>query len=438
MLRQVVHKLAVGGALGLLALLAAAQEVKRVPPEAASITLPDLSVIGQPHGLAVHGDVLYVGASTGVAAVDAAGKLLWTSKLPPLNTRHVDADAEHVAWSGAEVVGITDGTGATAALMWGNPSRAIEVARAEAGLLTAQGQPVWSVKFDEPSALSRPALGRQAVVVLGAKSARLLKRGDGGTVGDDVVMWTNWLGISGNHVTRVAVTPAVWLGDEWIAGHQNWYKRVDAKGEEIVSARVNPGVTAGPMACKDAVYIGEAGYPQGTIFTGKKTRVSQIDAKGNAVWRANLDDELGGVASLACGDDAVYAATNSIVIAVSPAGQQRWEAKSERDVGQLFPGTHRGVVRVRDVLNKPGPAVARAATAGRQMVLAGPYLYITTRVRPDIQATEDLITLLDAQTGAFVEAVEVKSTVIDMIPFGPNLAVVTGHGLKLMALKKAS
>lgn len=411
-----------------------AAEVKRVPPSPASMALPDLSAIGQPHSVVVRNGVLYVGAREGLAAVDRGGQVLWTLKLPPMSTRQVEADAEHVAWSGAEVLGLVDGTGVTAALMWNDPSRKIEVARAAAGLVTLQGTPVWSVPIEEPSALSVPTLSPQAVMVVGAKNARLLKRSDGSTL-QDVVMWTNWLGISGNHVTRVAVTPAVWQGEQFVVGHQNWFKKVDNKGEEQLSARNNFGVTGGPIVCKDQVYVGQAAYPIGNIFTGKKAHLAQIGAKGETTWRANLDDELGGVASLACGDELIYAATNSIVIAVSPAGKEVWEAHSERGVGQLFPGTHRGVVRVRDFFNNAGPAVARAATAGRQMLLAGPWLYITTRAKPDASHPEDLITLLDAKTGAFAEAIEIKSSVIDMVPFGPDLVVVTGKGLQLMALK---
>lgn len=413
---------------------AQADEPKRVAPAKPSITLPDLSAIGQPHSVAVRNDTLYVGAQAGLAAVDRSGKLLWTVKLPPMNTRQVDADSEHVAWSGAEVVGLVDGSGVTAALMWNDPSRKIEVARAAAGLVTVQGAPVWDVPFEEPSALSAPTLGPQAVMVVGAKNARLLKRSDGSTI-QDIVMWTNWLGISANHVTRVAVTPAVWQGGQFVTGHQNWFKKVDAQGEEQLSARNNFGVTGGPVICKDQVYVGQSAYPMGNIFTGKKAHLAQLGPKGETTWRANLDDELGGVASLACGNELVYAATNSIVIAVNPAGKEVWEAHSERGVGQLFPGTHRGVVRVRDIFNNPGPAVARAATAGRQMLVVGPWLYITTRAKPEPSHTEDRITLLDAKTGALVEAIEINSTVIDMAAFGPDLAVVTGKGLQLMALK---
>jgi hypothetical protein len=70
------------------------------------------------------------------------------------------------------------------------------------------------------------------------------------------------------------------------------------------------------------------------------------------------------------------------------------------------------------------------------MLVAGPYLYITTRVAPDVKATEDLVTVLDAKSGAFVEAYEVGTSVIDMIVFGKDLALATGDGLKLVALRQ--
>lgn len=418
---------------------AQAQDIKRAPPVPAAVTVPDLSAIGLPHGLVVRNDTLYVGASEGLAAIDATGKLLWTLKLPAASVRHVDADAEHVAHSSADVAGLTAGSGATAALMWGDPSRKVEVSRADVGLATVKGEPVWSLKVDEPSVLSKPALGKTTLVVVGDKTARLLERKDGKLVAD-VSMFTNWLGISGNHATRVAVTPALWVDDTFFAAHQNWFKKVDAKGEELVATKRvrssdNAGLTAGPVRCKDLLVIGEAAYPIGNIFTGKKARVNAVNLKGEPVWSATMDDEVGGVGSVACNDQMVVAAVNALVVAFDYSGKLLWEASNNR-AGRLFPGTHRGVVRVRDVFGNAGPSVARSVVAGQQMLLEGPFLYITTRAKPDLSNTEDLVTVIEAKTGNFVEALEFGVPIIDMVVFGPQLAVSTAQGLKLVALSK--
>jgi len=119
-------------------------------------------------------------------------------------------DAEHVAYTSYAVKGLERGTGVTAALMWGSPSDRLEVESADAGLVTSQGKAVWSTKFDEPSALSPPSLGKTAVAVVTAKTVRLLDRDTGSKIGD-VSMFTNYLGISANHVSRVNVTrPRHW------------------------------------------------------------------------------------------------------------------------------------------------------------------------------------------------------------------------------------
>ena len=77
----------------------------------------------------------------------------------------------------------------------------------------------------------------------------------------------------------------------------------------------------------------------------------------------------------------------------------------------------------------------RSVTAGQQMLVAGPHLYITTRAAPDTKSTEDVISVLDTKTGALVAAYEVKTSVIDMAVFGKDLVLATGDGLKLIARK---
>lgn len=419
---------------GLLATVPAfGEDVKRIPPPAASLAAPDLAEIGRAHSLAVRNDTLYVGATGGLAAIDATGKPKWTLQLPTVSSRHVEADAEHVAYASYDVVGLVAGGGAAAVLTWGDNARKLEFASADAGLVSLQGAPVWSVKLEEPSGLSVPTLGKSAVAIVGAKSMRLLDRAKGTRIAD-VGLFTNWLGVAEGNVTRVAATPALLIGDEFVAAHQSWIKRVDAKGEELLSVRAKVQHTAGPMSCKGVLVVGESAYPQGNIFTGKKARFWAVGPKGEEVWKATIDDELGGIGSLACNDELIFAASNAIVVAVDGAGKQVWEATNDRS-GRLFPGTYRGVVRVRDIFNNAGPAVARSVTAGRQMVVAGPYLYITTRATPDVKTTEDVITVLDAKSGAIVEAYEVKTSVIDMAVFGKDLVLATGDGLKLIGLK---
>jgi len=412
---------------------AIAQDGKRIAPPPASVEAPDLSEVGRAHSLAVRKDILYVGATGGLAAIDATGKLLWTVKLPGVSSRHVDADDGSVAYTSYDIVGLVAGGGAAAVLTWGDPARKLEVASADAGLVSLKGEPVWNVRFEEPSALSVPTLGKTAITVGAARSTRVLDRASGAKIAD-VKMFTNWLGVADGNATRIAATPALLVGDEFATVHQNWFKKINARGDETFSSSVKTQHTAGPLACNGSIVVGEGAYPMGNVFTGKKARFWAVDASGKQVWNNTMDDEVGGVGSLACNDQLIFAATNVIVVAVDPAGKKVWEASNDR-AGRLFPGTYRGVLRVRDIFNNAGPAVARSVTAGRQMVVAGPYLYITTRATPDVKATEDVITVLDAGTGAFVEAYEVRTSVIDMTVFGKDLVLATGDGLKLVGLK---
>lgn len=412
---------------------AQAQDIARVAPAPASIQAPELAAsIGRVHSLLVKDGRLVVGATRGVAVIDAEGRLVWSTPLPEADARAVDVEGGQVAYTSYVINGFERSGGLTSALMWGNPSLRLDIASAELGLIGADGKALWSTKSAEVSALSPPALGKGAVAVQGAKALRLYERNGGMPVGDEVSMFTNWLGISAGWATRLPVARPLWVGDELFAAHQSWFKKVSAGGEEIVATKsLGKNFTmllAGPLMCGGKVMLAEAAYPEGNIFTGKKARVYAAGAKGEPLWYAQTEDDEMGVPDLACNDDLIFAVSNAQIVAFSHDGKPQWTYASKG--GVLVPGTHRGMLKAGTL------PIAHQIAAGRQVLAVGPYLYVTSRAERNWKGKADVITVFDAKSGKIVEQIDPQTMIVDMAVFGSDLALATSEGLRFVGLKR--
>lgn len=410
----------------------AKEDIKRVPPAPATVTAPDLGTIGAPVSLLVKNDRLYVGTTAGLAVIGADGKVLSSVPLPAMSARGLDAEGDQVAYAGYAIKGLEAGTGLTAALMWGSPSDKLTVDSAEVGLVGADGKVLWSAKVAEPSALSPPALGKGAIAVQASQTVNLYNRADG-AASPPLTIFKDWLGISKNWVSRMPVSRPLWLGDEVFAGHQSYFKRVSAKGEDLDSTmeldKNFTVLTAGPLLCKDKIMLSEAGYPEGNIFTGKKARVYAANAKLKPVWYATTDEEYNGVGDLLCNDDLIFAVSNTNIAAFTHDGKEAWQFEGENAVFMF--GTHRGILKAGSL------PVANQVNAGRQAVIAGPYLYVTSRSgKKDFRDKPDDIAVFEAKTGKLLEQIETNARIVDMAVFGPNLALATEGGLRFIGLKQ--
>ena len=418
--------------LTMLAGLAPAQDVKRVPPEAATLKAPELQDIGRPHSLLVRDGKLYVGGTKGIAALDEKGMIVWTQELPLADGRAVDVDGDHVAYSSFLIAGVDRGAGLSGALMWGAASEKLAVESADVGMLSrADGKPVWSTKLSVPTGLSPPALGKNAVAVQASKALLLFDRASGKPA-EAVDMFTNWLGLSEAWNTRLPVSRPQWVDDGVITAHQSWLKKVSAQGEELMGAKSLGKnftmLTSGPLSCKDRIILSEAAYPEGNVFSGKKAKVYAASSKPESLWVSETDDDVAGTGDIACNDEAIFAVGNAAISAFSYDGKVLWRYNSKG--GILIPGTHRGILRAGSL------PIAHQITAGRQVVAAGPYLYVTSRSERNWKGKLDVITVFDAKSGALIEQIDTATMIVDMAVFGPDLALTTKEGLKFIALKK--
>jgi PQQ-like domain len=410
----------------------AKDDIKLVPPAPPTVTAPDLGALGATVSVLARNDRLYVGTTAGLAVVGADGKVLSSVPLPAMSARGLDADGDQVAYTSYVIGGVVKDEGVTGALMWGAASDKMVVSSAEVGLVGADGKVLWSTQVAEPSAMSPPALGKDAIAVQGAQTLNLYNRADGAAA-PPVTMYKNWLGISKNWVSRMPVTRPLWIGDEVFAGHQSYLKRVSAKGAELdYTIELGKNFTvllSGPVLCKDKIMVSEAAYPEGNIFTGKKARVYAGNAMLKPIWYAATEEEDDGVGDLACDDDRIYAVSNTRVAAFTHEGKEAWQYESSDRA--LMWATHRGILKAGSL------AVANQIYAGRQVVAAGPYLYVVSRSGKDFRDKRvDEITVFDAKTGKRVEKLEVNAMIVDMTVFGPNLALATSSGLRFIGLKQ--
>ncbi len=407
---------------------AAAADVKRVDATPSAIPVPDLAGIGQVLSVTVREGRLYVGGSSGIAAVDAQGQVLWMTKLSEAVSRSIDADANGVAYAAFNIVGYERGKGAAGALLWGQPSMKLVTADSHLGLLSGDGKPLWDVAVAETSALSPPALGPDKVAVQGSRSLFLYQRGDGSQVAA-IPMFTNYLGLSANFNTRLPVMRPLWAGDTVLAAHQSWFKKVSADGKELDATkelgRNFTFLLTGPLKCKELVVLSEAAYPEGNVFSGKKARVYAANPELKHVWHENTEDDEIGVGDIVCNDESIIAVSNAQLIAFSYDGKEQWKYESKK--GVLIPGTQRGIYRAGTL------PVAASPLAGRQVVAAGPYLYVTSRAERKWKGESDVVTIFDAKQGSVIQQVDPRTVILDMAVFGPTLALATVDGLKFIA-----
>ncbi|MFO1298614.1 MAG: hypothetical protein U1F25_20490 [Rubrivivax sp.] len=290
---------------------------------------------------------------------------------------------------------------------------------------------MWQVKLAEATGLSPPALGGKALAVQGAKNLLLYERATGKPI-TEILTFTNWLGLSDAWNSRLPVMRPLWVDGGVITAHQSWMKKVNEQGEELVATKSLGKnftmLTTGPLLCKDKVILSEAAYPEGNIFSGKKARVYAASVKGEKVWYEETPDDVAGTSDLTCNEDTIFAVSNAMVTAFSYAGKEQWRYVSKG--GVLIPGTHRGLLKAGTL------PIAHQITAGRQAVVAGPYLYVTSRAERTWKGKSDVITVFDIAKGEIVEQIDPNTIIVDMAVFGSDLALTTTEGLRFIALKQ--
>lgn len=387
---------------------------KVVEPAYQAKISPDISKIGTVTSIKEHGGTLYVGAQNGIAAMDPSGQVLWMLDLPQTGVRLIDADAENVAFTSYTSAG-TKFNGLKSILIWGVGDKRV-VTDVTVGLATSQGKLLWSVESKEKTALSPPALSKNAIGVVDSMSFTLYGKNDGGVI-KNIPMEYNMLGFGRALAELLPTTRPAVINDDFYVTHSVFIIKVNEGGKLLKNTRKYGAISgygeivSGPIVFNNLLcYTNEDG----------SHRIFAADADVKLKWIEKFKDDSA-AGSIAANHENVFVATNFRLFAFDKKGNMVWEAK---DGGGLEAGAYRGVRYVQSIASQKYPNT-------QQMVATDRHVYITSRFNKN----GDAVTVLNAKTGEYVESINVKGYIFDMAVFGSNLAVATSDGLRLVAIK---
>jgi len=443
-------------------------------PRIAAAVDPALARIGTPMSLAVAGARLVVGGSRGVAALDAAGKLLWLIELPPATVRQVAADEHNVAFTSFDFGGVDRSGAMASSLLAGELMAKPEFVNASVGLADADGKLLWTVASVEQGKLAPPALSSKAVGVVGIKTFALYDRTSGKPLGEEPVsIFTSFFGLTDGLLAQWPSRAAVVAGDVFHVVRNNFFMRVDNQGEVLDSIKrlgmLSPleYLPAGPVMLGGRVFF--ANEPSDS---NKKPQLVAGKVGGGVDWDDRLDATVrtGMLSSttdtpmdIAVSASRVFVATNFSVFGYSPEGKSLWRAKNGK--GGLFPSALRGaryigngferkhgvpktftaaaflaatderVVVATSYTESESEAAAAAASAAHAASAGGAAVEGSESGKPT-RRRGDALTVLNANDGSYVESLWFpEQRIYGLVLFGEQLAVATSQGLKLLVLK---
>jgi hypothetical protein len=117
--------------------------------------------------------------------------------------------------------------------------------------------------------------------------------------------------------------------------------------------------------------------------------------------------------------DRVIASSNFWVSAIDDKGKLAWTSVNKK--GGLYPSTNRGVRYTGNF--------ATRKTYGDLLAVGGDRVFVATS-----HAGHDVVTVLDAGDGGYVETLDVNETIVSLAVHGDTLAVATSAGLRLLGL----
>ncbi len=448
---------------------------KVVEPKIANPVDPALGAIGLPSSFSVVGARLIVGGSKGIAALDGSGKVLWVLELPPAKARQVAADETHVAFTSFDQGGVVKTGVMSSSLLAGDLMAKPEFLNATVGLADASGKLLWSVPSVEAAKLSPPALSSKAVGVVGIKTFALYDRATGKPVGEDPVsVFSGFLGLTDGLVAQWPSRAPVVAGEVFHIAHGNYYKRVDAQGNELESARKVGLMTpleylpAGPVLLKNRVLFANSPSDRSANPLLVAAKVGggfdwndRMDAQARtSMITSSADTPM----DIAVNSNAVFVATNFTLLAYSAEGKSLWRDKNK---GGLFPSSLRGARYIGNMFERK-MGVPSTVLATPMLAATDERVYLATRhtesaaesaasavtaasaAEPDaptegVESGDagkpgprrgDAITVLSAKDGSYIESIWFPlQQIYGMTVFGDQLAVATSRGLKLLSLK---
>lgn len=367
------------------------------------------------------GGLLVVAGQNGIAAVAPDGTVSWTLELPETMVRNIAVDDSGIAFTSWNLTGSDDRAKAFNAWALGKILDTTTVEGATVGLVSLDGQLLWSTDARDQLALSPPGLGAGSVGVLTGDHIVAYSRADGTLLGETKLengMGTQPGGALRGLVDRDTRGEMVPMGDTFFTSFFGALYRADAQGKVLDKERaaglaVYANITCGPIAFGDLVLFGNNGSD-----VGAKNAFFAMTPQMKNKWKAVSPDEQSGCGDVDIVGDTAYIATNFWVTALNHKGKAQWESVNKK--GGLYPSTNRGLTYV-------GNSAVRK-TYGDLMVVGGGRVWIATA------NGHDVLTVLNAEDGEYIETVDVNETIVSLAVVGDRLVVATTEGLRVLPL----
>jgi hypothetical protein len=390
---------------------------KLVVPPTWSVPTVAVDIGTVTHMKATPGGLVLAGQS-GVASVDAAGVVRWSTPLPWAMVRMVDADADGVSFTAWTLAGLEDKGKALNAWASGQLLDRFQVEGAVVGHLSADGTPTWQVDALDALPLAPPGATGGVVGVNTGKHVVVYSRADGSVVGSSELVGANLQGgmFKGvyDHATRGEVVP---LGGSLYTSFFSHFYKVGLDGaivEKEAAAGLTPyvDITCGPVELGELVVFGTTGDAniRSNLFAMRD------DMKNK--WKTASPDEQSGCGDMVRDGDLVYASSNFTVFALNEKGKLEWESVNKK--GGLYPSANRGIRYIGNI--------GARKTYGDLLAVGGGKVFVAT------DNGHDTITVLDAADGSYVHTLDVAETLVSLATLDGKLAVATTSGLHLMDL----
>lgn len=390
----------------------------------ADATPASLTTIAPVTSIREYGGVLYVGGVNGVAAVSPDGAVQWATTLPATTFRYLDVDDRGIAFTGYDLGDVDPGSGAKKWFL-GTTADAPQYLNAIVGMLTPAGQVAWQKTSSVATALSPPALSPSKVGVLRGQSFAVFDRQSGAETSAEIDI-PMAEGLNKGFIAQATRNrPLFWKGYFW-GGFYSYLVKVDESGK-LVEQKKGFGlfspfldITVGPIAFGDLLIFGTDRYAVGGGSV-KKCVIFATDDEPSKEWKEAMGDTLSACGSLLVVGDRLYTASNFDVARWNKKGSDKWEAENYK--GGLYPGSHRGVT-YRGRAN-----FATRKSPNQLLVATDTQVYVSSGY-----GEEDLITVLDAETGKYVRSIKPSIQVVDMALVGGRLALATYDGVRFLTI----
>jgi hypothetical protein len=407
--------------------------------------------------------MLFVAGTDGIAAVSGEGKPLWAARLPRADLRTIDVDGSNIAVVSQDF-NVPEPAGFLKRFYEGSLADFPRFKNSSLALLDKgrRGAIVWTVLMGGTTWVAPPCLGPVRIAYSDGRTMALVNRTDG-TVGaraKTVVGGAIIDALVGAYRDANTRNKPVYVGNGFFSGFESELALVDPvsgtdrwrKGSFGLTPIQN--ITAGPIIWGDKIVFGNSPIPSSnpstierTFKIGIKPRVFVTDAKGDQVWNDTLDDDYGGIGSLAVRGDRLFVATNMTLGAYDRKGHQLWFAGTARKNGALTLTPARGVRYLKE-------SFAVRLSPGFCLTADDRYVYLSSYEFSEFKLDyahwwaqfnlgvnwydkmayggRQVVTVVDAASGAYVTTLDAKGAINDLLVVGTNLVVTDHHQVRFL------